>query len=111
VGRVNALDSCTIATESIGQATRDAPDSRNTDTGEVVNPAIGQALFKVFHNLPAIHERLEFGGRAQIPEEIATFIHASEADNGLEERVFGARLLSLAVVSVGLHSCINVLTR
>ena len=66
-----------VTAKTVGQAAGDAPDRGNTDTGEVVDLPVGEVLLQVFDNLPSIDERLKFGWRAQILEEIAAFIEGS----------------------------------
>src|ERR1041384_4634525 len=53
---------------------RDAPDSRNTDTGQPVDFAIGQALLQELHHRPPIRHGLDLGGCAQVPEERLAFL-------------------------------------
>ena len=111
MGGVNAIDGRTVAAKAISQAACYAPDRCNADPRQVVNSTIGEPLFQVFHDLPAIDERLKLCGCAEILEEIAAFVGAPEADYSVKKRVFGARLLAFGFVSIGLHCYTNVLTR
>jgi len=81
---VSTIDGCAISAEAISQAAGNAPDGGNTDARKIVNFPVGEALFEVFDHLPSIYERLELGWSAKILEEIAAFIDAPEADNGLK---------------------------
>ena len=107
---VNAVDGRAITAKSIGQATRHPPDCRYADASEVMNSAVWEPLFKVFNDLPAIHECLELCRGAQILEKITALSNAPEADDGFKQGVFCACLLSFGFVSIGLHGCISVLT-
>ena len=111
VGGVNAIDGRTVAARAIRQAACYAPDGGNADPRQVVNSAIGEPLFQVFNDLPAIDERLKLCGCAEILEKIAAFSGALEADYSVKKGVFGACLLAFGFVSIGLHCHTNVLTR
>jgi len=60
----DTLDGELVASESVAEEAGNAADCRDTDTGQVMNLAVRQALFEVLNDLPAINERLELGGRA-----------------------------------------------
>ena len=106
---VNAVEDRAVAAESISQAAGNAADRGNADACQVVDSSIGEVLFKIFNNLPTINEGLEFRRGAEIFEEAAALRDVLEADNGFEKGIFGTRLLSFCFVSIGLHSCINVI--
>ena len=82
---------------------RDAPDRRYADTGQVVNLAVGQVLLQQLDHLPAILERLQLRRGAEVLEEIAALVDRSQADDGFEKRVLGRFLAALTVVTVRLH--------
>jgi len=110
VRRVSAIESRAIPTKAIRQAAGDAPDGGDADASKVVDLSVGEVLFEVFNDLPTVEEGLELGWSAEVLEEITAFIDAFQADNGLEERVFGACLLAFGVVSVRFHLCSNAVS-
>ena len=107
---VSTIDGRAISAVAIGQAAGNAPDGCDTDTRKIMNFAVGESLFKIFNDLPSIYKRLELGWSTEVLKEIAAFIDAPEADDGLIKGVFGACLLAFGVVSIGFHRCISVLT-
>ena len=104
MGIVSPFDGGLVAPESIRQEAGDATYGRDADPREIVNLAVGQALLQVFDDLPAVYERLEFRGRAQILEEIAALVARLQADDGLEKGILGTHSAPVAVVSVRLHN-------
>ena len=108
---VGTGDNRAIAAVSISQATRNAPDGGNADTGQVVYFSVGKTLPKVFDDLPPIDQCLELGGSTKVFKEIAAFSNALETDYGLKKFVFSTCLLTLSVVSIRFHECTNVLMR
>jgi hypothetical protein len=94
-GVADSFDGRAVAAEAIRQESCDATDGGNADACEIVNLPIGQILLQVFHNLPAIDQCLEFGGSAEVLEEIAALSGRPEADYGLEKGILGTLLLSL----------------
>ena len=111
MGLLGTFDGGLVTTETVGEESRDPPDRGHTDTGEVVDLSVGEILLQVFHHLPAIDERLKFGRRAQILEEITAFLKALEAVDGFEQGALGIGLLTAAIVTIGLHECTSVLMR
>jgi len=94
-GVAGSFDGGAVAAEAIRQESCDASNGSNTDACEIVDLSIGQVLLQVFHNLPAIDQCLEFGGSAEVLEEIAALSGRPEADYGLEKGILGTLLLSL----------------
>ena len=109
MGLVGAFYGSLVTTKTVGEATGDPPDGGHTDTGEIVDLPIGEVLLQVFHNLPAIDERLKFGRCAQIFEEIAALLKAFEAVDGFEKSTFGVGLLAPGFIAVWFHECTSVL--
>ena len=66
---VSPFDGRLVAAKAIREEAGDTSDRRDADARQIVNAAIGQPLFEVFDDLPAINEGLEFGRRAQILEK------------------------------------------
>jgi hypothetical protein len=98
-----------VTTEAIGQEARDPPHGRDTDTGNVMDLAIGKTLLEEFDYVPTIDERLELRRGAQIAQEIAAFVNGIQTDNRLAQRFLGPGLLPFGLVSVGFHCCTSVL--
>ena len=105
-----AIQGGLVATEPIGQETGHAANGCHAHARQVVDATVGQALLQKFNHMPAIDEGLQFRGCAQVSKEIATFGDCLERNDGAKQRVFVTCLLALAVVAIGFHSCINVLT-
>ena len=103
MGLVGAFYGSLVTTKTVGEAAGDAPNRGHADTGEVVDLPVGELLLQVFNDLPAIDQSLKFGRRAQILEEIAAFLKALEAVDGLEKSAFGVGLLTSGFITVGLH--------
>ena len=108
---MGAADRSAVAAEAVGQESGNTTDGSNTDPRQVVDLPVGQTLFQIGNNLPTIDERLQFRGCAEVLEEIAALVDVCQADDRLKERVFGARLLTVGIVSVRFHNRISVLTR
>ena len=108
-GVVETFESGLVAAEAVGQKARDTPDRSDADTGHVVDLAIGKALFQVFDHLPAVDQRLKLGRRTEILEEVAALADVLEAENSLEQGVFGASNATVRFVTVGLHVRTNVI--
>ena len=102
-GLASSFYGCAIAAEAIGQETGDSTDRGDTDAGQVVDLPVGQVLLEVFHDLPAIDQGLQLGGRAEILEEISTLGGRLEADYGVKQGIFSTLLLSLGFVTIGFH--------
>ncbi len=58
VAASRAIDRGTITAKSIGQEPGHTADRRDTDAGEGIDSAVGQALLKQLNHLPAIHQGL-----------------------------------------------------
>ncbi len=76
-----------------------------------MNLAVGEVLLQQFHHVPPVNESLQFGGRAQVFEEIAALIDRFERYDGREQGVLGRVLLAFGFVSIGLNGSTNVLMR
>ena len=81
-----------VATEAVGKKTGDATNGGNADAGQVVNFPVGEAFFEVVDDLPAVNQRLQFRGRAQIFKKGTAFLGGIEAVDGLVKRRFVALL-------------------
>ena len=73
-----------ITAVAIRQVTSDTPDRRDTDTRLLVNLAIRDALLQEGNDSPAIRQRLQLGGRAQVAEERAALVDAAQSEDGAE---------------------------
>ena len=49
------VDCYPVATKSVGKEARHTADGGNADPGEIMNLAVGEALFQQFHNLPPVN--------------------------------------------------------
>jgi hypothetical protein len=108
---VSPFDSGLVAANAVREETGNATDRRYADAGKVVNPTVGQSLFEIGDDLPAINERLEFGGSAEVLQETAALVDRLETDQGFEEVVLGTFLFAASVVSIRFHQRMSVLTR
>src|SRR5262245_48998430 len=90
---------------------RDAPDGRDTDTGEPMDLSVGQALLQELHHRPAIGHGLDLGGRAQVLEERLAFLGRAQRRDRGEQLLFRLDFLAGRDVAVELHGRSNVLTR
>ena len=111
MGLVGAFYGCLVTTKTVGDESCDAPDRGHTDTGEVVDLPVGEILLQVFNDLPSIDQRLKFGRRAQVLEEILTLLRGLEAVDGLKKGTFGIGLLAPCFIAVRFHGRTSVLTR
>ena len=98
-----ARHSCRIAAESIAQEPRNAADRGHADPRQDVDAPLGQVLLQHLHDLPAIHQRLQFRGRAQVLEKAAALADVLQADDRTKQRVFVAAAFGFGVFAVRLQ--------
>ncbi len=101
-----------IAAVSGHEIARDAADGGDAHAGLLVDVAVGQSALEQFDHGPAVGHRLQFGGRAQVAEEAAAFLHAAQREDGGAERAFVLLFLAQGDRAVGFHDprqCINAL--
>jgi len=106
---VGTGDNRAIAAVSISQATRNAPDGGNADTGQIVYFSVGKTLPKVFDDLPSIDQCLELGGSTKVFKEIAAFSNILQTDYSLKKFIFSTCLLTPSVIAIRFHERTNVL--
>ena len=79
------LYDCSVTAESIiAKVTCNPSDGRYADSRQVVYAPIREILLQKAHDLPPIDQCLEFSGRAQVLEKIATLRRSLQADHGVE---------------------------
>ena len=100
-----------ITAGAIAETSGDTAYGRNADAREVVYFPIRQVLPQICHNLPAVNQRLKLGRCAQVVEELTQFAGIAQDHERFEEVFLSAMLLAVRFVSIGFHSCTNVLMR
>src|SRR5690606_14268789 len=99
------LEGQPVATEALGQVTRDAPDGRHAHAGELVDAPVRKLLLEQFDDLPAVGQRLELGWRTQVLEKLATFLDVPQAHDGPEQGILALPAAVLGTVSIRFHGC------
>lgn len=69
------LNGSGITAEAIAQKTRDSTDCGHAYSGQLVNAPIGKAFQQQTNHLPAVDQRLQFGGCTQVFEKITAIFH------------------------------------
>src|SRR6185295_3959586 len=103
-----------IAAVSRVDVSGDAPDGRDTYSGEAMNLAIGHVTLQVLHHCPAIRHGLQLRGRAQVAKEFAAFLHRTQRQDRPIQGALGQLLLAGGDGSVlfhGMAARTNVLAR
>src|SRR5690606_19181044 len=83
-----ALERRSIAAVAVAQKARNAPDRGDGHAGQLMDLAIGQPFLEVGDDRPAVDERLELRGCAEVVEELAAVAFGLER----EDRAKKARL-------------------
>jgi hypothetical protein len=68
-----------------------------------MDATIGKILLEQADDLPAIDQRLEFGGRAQVFKEISALVHVSQGIHSPEKIILAALPLRSGVIPVRFH--------
>ena len=98
-----------VAAVAVRQVTRDATDRRDADTRLLVNLAIGDALLQQGNDGPAIRQRLQLGGRAQVAKERPALLDAAQGEDGAEQRPFRQHLLAGGKCPMLFHNAVLVI--
>ena len=105
-----------VAAKAVVEKTGNPANRRDADACEIMNLPVRHVLLKQGHNLPAIHQRLQLSGCAQIFQKVSALVTRLQRRNRGEQGIFVLSTLTSGIVSVWLHGdwlitseCINAL--
>ena len=109
-GVVKALGGQCVAAVAGDDESRHAADGREADAGEPVDLPVGQSAAQQFDDGPAVGQRLQFRGRAQIAEERAAFVGCVQREDRLVQRPYVLGFLAPAQGAMQLpaRSCVLI---
>ena len=90
------------------EVTGDPPDRGHADPRLAVDLAVRDFPLQQPDDRPAIRQRLQLGGGAQVAEEIAALLDAAQREDRLEQRALGGGFLARGQAAVGLPGALPV---
>lgn len=103
MGAGGAFDGRLVTAESRGEEPGYPSNGSDANAGSVVNFSIRHVLQQQLDNLPTVDQCLEFGGSAQIHEEIAALGDGLKCRHCAKECIFGAFSLNLCFITIWFH--------